>query len=395
VASKLAMTARGIEPLRITLVTHYFPAHRGGVEAVAWEIASRLAGSGVARITWHASDTDPPPPDVPGLRYVPAAACNAAERFLGFPYPLWSPGALARLARSVGSSDVVHVHDCLYLGNIVAALAARRAGRPVVVTQHVGRIPYRNPVLRSLAAAATYVLGKLVLARAAQCVFVSEVVLREFERFVAFRRAPLRVANGVDTRVFRPVPEQERRALRIELAGSAERPLLLFAGRFVEKKGLHLLRRLAEALPHARWLFAGWGPLDPERWNLPQVGVQRHVAHEALARLYQAADVLVLPSVGEGFPLVVQEAMACGTPALVSDETAAGCPEAAWLLLREPLGDEGAAERWRSRIASLLDSPEELHSLRPRVAEFARAAWSWDSAARRYAEVLQNAARSP
>ena len=58
------------------------------------------------------------------------------------------------------------------------------------------------------------------------------------------------------------------------------------------------------------------------------MSVHRNLSQAELPPLYQAADLLVLPSVGEGFPLVVQEAMACGTPALVGDETAAGCPEA-------------------------------------------------------------------
>ena len=124
--------------LRVALVTHYFPAHRGGVEAVAGELAARLQASGDADIAWHASDTDPAPP---GIRSVPARAWNVTERCLGFPYPLWSPGALAALARAVKAADAVHLHDCLYLPNLFAFVVARLARRPVIVTQHIGADP--------------------------------------------------------------------------------------------------------------------------------------------------------------------------------------------------------------------------------------------------------------
>jgi glycosyltransferase involved in cell wall biosynthesis len=359
---------------------------------VAWEIASRLAARGAAEITWYASDTDRAPPERPGLRCVPARAWNLAERLLGVPFPLWSPSALAQLWRAVREGDLVHLHDCLYLPNVVAWLAAVRARRPVVITQHVGDIPFRNPLLRAILAAANRLLGKLLLGRAAQSVFVSEVVLRYFQGFVRFRRVPVRVANGVDGAMFRPPDERERGLLRARLGVAAATPLMLFAGRFVEKKGLHLLQRLAQALPHVRWIFAGWGPLDPSHWDLANVAVHRNLGQAELAPLYQAADLLVLPSVGEGFPLVVQEAMACGTPALVSDQTAAGCPEAAGLLLHESLEVDDPEARWRARIEELLGRSDMLRALRPRVADFARGAWSWERTIERYVEIVSHAA---
>ena len=374
-------------------MTHYFPGHRGGVEAVAWQIASRLAATGAAEIAWHASDTDPPPPEAAGLRHVPARSFNFVERLLGVPFPLWSPAALTKLSRAVRESDVVHLHDCLYVPNVVAWLSAALAGRPVVVTQHVGFIPFRNPLLRMLLAAANRLLGKRVLGRAAQSVFVSDVVLQYFQRFVRFRRPPVRIANGVDCTTFHPADARARVELRARLGVEARTPLFLFAGRFVEKKGLHILQRLAHDFAQVRWIFAGWGPLDPARWGLHNVAVRRDLTQAELAPLYQAADLLVLPSVGEGFPLVVQEAMACGTPALVSDETAAGCPEAAGVLLHESLAGGDPAGRWHARIEELLSRRDVLAALRPRAAEFARATWSWERAVERYAEILGEAAR--
>lgn len=359
---------------------------------MAWEIASRLAGTGRASITWYSSNTDRAPADMPGLRCVPANAWNIIERRLGFPFPLWTPSALAKLVRAVRESDVVHLHDILYLPNLIAWAAARLARRPVIITQHIGMIPFRNPVLRTVLAAANRIFGALLLGSAAQTVFVSDVVLNYFARFVRFRRPPLRLPNGVDANVFVPADEERRLELRMRV-GVKGTPLLLFAGRFVDKKGLRLLYRLAQRLPHMRWIFAGWGPLDPSAWALPNVSVQRGLSKEQLVPFYQAADLLVLPSSGEGFPLVVQEAMACGTPALVSEETAAGSPEAAEVLLREAVESApNAVLRWSARIEALLASPETLGPLRTRVAEFARASWSWEQCAERYAEVLRTCA---
>lgn len=355
---------------------------------MAWEIASRLAASGKANITWYSSDTDEAPADRPGLRCVSVNACNVIERHLGFPFPLWSPSGLARLVRSVCESDVVHLHDCLYLANFVAWAAARLSRCPVIITQHVGMIPYRSPVLRVVLVGANRFFGALVLGGATQAVFVSHVVLNYFAKFVRFRSPPLRLPNGVDVNVFVPASEERRTVLRTQLEVEGT-PLLLFVGRFVEKKGLRLLNLLAQNLPQMRWVFVGRGPLDPSDWGLPNVCVQHDLTKEQLAPLFQAADLLVLPSVGEGFPLVVQEAMACGTPALVSEETAAGSPEAAGLLLQESLKHRDAALRWSARIEALFASPETLLPLRTRVAAFAHANWSWEYCVNRYAEILQ------
>lgn len=374
--------------MRITLVTHYFPAHRGGIELVAAELARHLASRHGAEISWHASDCDEPP-SIPGVKAVPARSCNAVERRIGVPYPIWSPGALWRVARAARAADAVHLHDCLYLPNLMTYAAARLAKRPILVTQHVGMIPYRSPVLRALLTMAYRVFGRVVLCGASRVVFVSESVRRYFSGFVRFKAPPLLVANGVDTSVFHPLDEERRTALRLQFGVKRDTPLLLFVGRFVEKKGLPALRQLAERLPDARWAFAGWGPLDPERWALPNVTVFRDRSGAELAELYQAADLLVLPSVGEGFPLVVQEAMACGTPALVGSETAAGCPDAADVLPSEDTSGPDAIPRWEGRIRKLATSADRS-GFRATVAAFAAANWSWERCSERYAELFRD-----
>jgi len=366
---------------RVTLVTHYYPAHRGGVERVAGQLAERLAASGTAEFEWHASDCDAAPAAMRGITLVPARSWNGTERLLGFPYPLWSVGALCRLWKACRSADLVHIHDCLYLPNVVAYIAARR----VLVTQHIGHVPYRNPLLRLLLWIANGILGRWILGGADQVVFESATVQAYFSRFVRFRSPAVLIQNGVDAKSFAP---GDRRAARMELGLPPDKPLLLFLGRFVEKKGLSVLHDLVQRAPQAQWVFAGWGPIDPAAWSLPNVRVVASPGAAQLASLYRAADLFVLPSVGEGVPLSIQEAMACGTPALVGEETAAGIPGSEQVLLRERVGDAGTAERWTLRIQALLESGT-LEALRPRAAAFAREHWSWERCAARYAEFLK------
>jgi glycosyltransferase involved in cell wall biosynthesis len=376
--------------MRVLLVTHYFPEHRGGVEIVAGVLAQRLTRRDPdLDIVWVASGAAPAPgpadPDPGRVRRTPVPAWNVTERRLGFPYPVWSPLQLVRLGGLVRASDLVHLHDCLYLGNVVAYLWARWHRKPVVVTQHVGPVPYSSPILRGLLGLANRTLARLVLGGCDQVVFISPRVRDYFARLIRFRRAPLYLANGVDTDRFYPVADYERTALRARLRWPAGCRVRLFVGRFVEKKGLPLLRQLAARRPQDLWAFVGWGPDDPAKWGLANVQSVGALPQSAIADYYRAADLLVLPSVGEGFPLVVQEAMACGLPVLISPETLEGAPDAAEVIASADLDPA----TWEQAIEKL----DAASGCRRRlVADFTRR-WSWDVVADRFRDLYDRLLR--
>lgn len=372
---------------RVLLVTHFYPAHGGGVERVAGELARRLAALGVA-ITWCASDVDAPPA-IPGVHCEPMRTSNLVERLSGLPYPLWSPASLRRLAALVRDSDALHLHDGIYLGSWVAALLARRQRRRWVVTQHIGAVPLRAP-WRWLYDAANRAAARWVLRPAHAVGFISPEGLRHFVAMGApqphFRYLP----NGVDTALFHPAPAPPRAA-----HGLAEgRPLLLFVGRFVPVKRLGVIRAMAAARPDWQWCLIGQGPEDPARWGLQNVITPGPLPQPALADWYRMADLLLLPSHSEGFALVVQEAMACGTPACFSDRVAAGSTVPPDLFVRLPAADgaddaqvarDGLAgiERWLAAPAA------QRAAQRSACAAFAQRAWRWDDLAHTYLGWLQ------
>lgn len=113
---------------------------------------------------------------------------------------------------------------------------------------------------------------------------------------------------------------------RGEIQRTRDSPLLLFVGRFTQKKGLALIREVAAARPEWAWTLVGTpGEIDPAAWGLDNVNVLPPCAQSELRKLYRSANLLALPSVGEGFPLVIA-GMGCGTPVLIGPETAAALP---------------------------------------------------------------------
>lgn len=373
----------------VLLVTDYFPTHGGGLEIVAGQLATRL--SSTVDVCWYAAG---PTGGLthPGLTLRPLRCWNGLERRFGLPVPVPSPRALMAVARDARAADVVWVHDLIYLANLAAAFAAVTAHKPLVVTVHVGAIPYRSRVVRWIMAATLALTGRWLLARASAVAFVSERVQAEFLARWRLRNASL-IPNGVDFDSFRPLSRSDRDRVRREV-GMGKRPAVLFVGRFVDRKGLPLLHELAKKMPSVDWLFAGRGPLDPTSWSLPNVRVERDRSDRTLAELYGAADLLVLPSLGEGFPLVVSEALAMGLPALVDPSTIAGCPEVAAVAESESVLGPDALDRWACRIGEMLaDGKGHRAAAVRRRTEFARSHWDWDRAAEQYERLFATVGR--
>jgi starch synthase len=339
--------------LRVLTVSHFFEDHGGGIERVAGHLCRRFAHLG-AEAVWAASDCDTPPGGA--IEVVPLACANPIERFVGLPMPLPGPRAIRALAREIRRCDAVVVHDALYVTSLVATLLAKWFGKRVILIQHIAGVPFSSPVLRTVMNLANVVVTRPMLWAADERVFISDTVRHDL--LGTPPRLPFALLfNGVDGTVFHPARQRP---------SASPNRRVLFVGRYVEKKGLAVLKLLAESRPDLTFILAGSGPIQPSQWRLANVQDLGPQSPDALADLYRSSDVLILPSVGEGYPLVVQEAMACGLPVICGEPTNRADPGAArWLRgVKIDLADlRGSARRCSAAIDSLKLTPDEREAM--------------------------------
>lgn len=337
---------------------------------MAGQLCRQFAQLGAAAV-WCAGDADRPPAG--DIEAVQLACVNPTERLTGLPIPIPGVSGIRRLAREVRLSDAVVIHDALYVTSILAMLIAKATGKRAILIQHIGAIPFASPFLRSAMRAANAIITQPMLRAADVRVFISDTVRDDLLKRDHGQSAEL-LFNGVDGTIFHPFP------IGTDRSPGARR--VLFVGRFVEKKGLKVLHALAAIRPDLDFFLVGRGPIRPSEWGLTNVHDLGPLNQEELADLYRWADVLVLPSVGEGYPLVIQEAMACGLPVVCGSPCDRADPDAArWLKgVRIDLAEPDASAKGCSEaIDQLGPSPEE----RAAMAKYALQRYDWRKTAKR------------
>ncbi|MBL8130619.1 MAG: glycosyltransferase family 4 protein [Anaerolineae bacterium] len=367
--------------MHILFVANYSPPYGGGIQFVIASLTRALLARG-HQVSILAADTGIPrgASEWKGARLIGVPASNLLER-RSIPYPLFSPSALRRALNQVlPSVDVIHVHGMLYLSSVMAAWLAHRRRQRVILTEHVGSVPYRNPLVRAAQAGAMATLGRACLRGCDEAVVLNARVAAELQPLLPRTVSLHRIPNGVDSALFRP--PADRTALRNRL--DLHTPTILFAGRVVEKKGIDLVLDAARRLPE--WTFAICGQDSELLSGTPDnVRIVGKLDQAALAEWYGAADLLLLPSEGEGFPLVVQEALACGLPVMVTDEATN----------REYLSDQVAffVPRHVARIVEalrgVLERPENLSARRALARRWAVEHFDWERTAEAYLRLYQ------
>jgi len=303
--------------MRILLVTHYSLPHVGGIEVLLDTMSRAFTERGhqVAAV----SSGLPARETVGDVELFRVPAVNVLERWLDVPYPIFAPSLVSLLRREIQRADVVHVHGVLYAGSLCSLYWSSLLRKPLVVTEHVGFVPYRSRFLNSVQKMALWTTAQMFLRRADAVVTYNSSVRSWMHTMTPYPERLRFVPNGIDTKIFRPAESaEEKRAARLQFGIKADGPIALFVGRFVEKKGLDTLLRLTDT--DFGLVLCGSGTL-PAIADQGRITVLRNIPHDCMPEVYRAADVFVMPSRGEGFPVAIMEAMSCGLPVVAVRDT--------------------------------------------------------------------------
>ncbi len=208
--------------------------------------------------------------------------------------------------------DIIHFNSPCPL-----AFAALKYGRkhdiPVVSTYHTHFLSYATYYKLTALTDACWKLYHKMYDRCAQVYVPSLPIIDELEK--GRLQNLVYLPHGVDTTQFNP---SFRSPAWKKNVGAESTFVLLYAGRLVWEKDLHLLPLISDALrrkyDRVQFVLAGDGPARAElQKRMPEALFLGHLNSHQLAEAYASSDAFIFPSRTETFGNVTLEAMACGT----------------------------------------------------------------------------------
>jgi len=388
-----------VAPLRVLILAwEYPPRIIGGLGRHVAALARSLAQQGhIVHVVTRAHHDEVPSDTIEHGVHVVRVEDSPA----GIPFSDLLPWVLAfnnrvaavahRIVRDQGV-DIVHAHDWLVAHAAIGVVEAWDL--PLAATMHATEYGRHQGNLPGEIQRTIHRTEGWLVERADVVVTCSRYMRTQVSDLFGQPDNIVVIPNGVDLADF-AVDVDEVAAYRTSLTGPRTR-MVLFAGRLEYEKGVQtLLDALAEVRARVGptvCFVAGVGTYSEVlRRRVADLGLRRHVRftgflHDhALRHHYAAADVAVTPSIYEPFGLVAVEAMACGTPVVVSDTGGLTEIVADGAGLLVPPDDPGALA---DRLVEVLSDPQLSQRLVDEGRRRIAARYDWSKVADRTARVL-------
>jgi len=270
--------------------------------------------------------------------------------------------------------DIVHCHTSK--GGFIGRLAARLAGVRIIIYSPHGDIfkGYFGSLVTNI-----FVLLEKFIAR-----FTDKIVTlskKGTERFlgqgIGTRQQLKHIYNGIDIKSYEHT-KATKSEKRSELGLGKDDFVCATVGRLVPVKGhkylIEAIQKMVKIIPYAKFLFIGDGDLKPQLLKqIDSLGLRDNIfllgARSDIAEILNCTDIFLLPSLNEGFGIVLVEAMAMKKPVIATN--VGGIPE---IVVNETTGilvPPKDPEAFSSAIIKLYNNPET--SLEMGLAGYSRA----------------------
>jgi len=379
--------------LSVVLCTDDFPPEQAGTGVVVENLATHLAEKGVeVTVVTLADESKEALGRNSGDYRIVKVDCTDLTNLIGLQTRVAPAliGELREVIRTV-DADILHVHNRFFFTSLIGAALhslPHCANVPLVTTLHLGSMNNLNGAVRWVIPAHESTVGRFILAQSSAVITVSQAAKENCRSFNSDLTEPVVIPNGVDTSLFTPAFGRDHGP-----------PRVLFVGRLVRNKGPQTLIRalpaVADAVPDIKVTVIGTGPMRGTLDRLAVTeGVRDHVEFvdyvPNMSDAMRTADVFCRPSLSEGMPLTVLEAMASGLPSVVTriSGTAELIDDGTTGVLVEPRAVNDVADG----VQRLLANPDEAR----RIGRNARAEvvqnYDWGQRADRVFEVYRQVA---
>ena len=363
-----------------------FPPKMSGIDRQMFELSKQLARNGHDVYVFAAESGESPMKKIHLIR-VPSIRMEVADMSLSFlTYNFFSVPVIARAVRKYGL-DVLHLNNPP--AGFAGAVAKKITGVPLVYTMR-GTIPDN---IKARGKAVGKILGMLE-APAVRNADMITAITGHIAKVAGKYYSKMGIAvipNGIVSRG-KGTPGKVRK----ELGLKRDSRIILFVGRLVGVKGIeYLIKAMAgvvKKFPEAALVLVGDGPMRRNLENMTKQLSLENSVHFAGMRndvenFFQAAEIMVLPSLHEGFPNVVLEAMCYGVPVIATDIM--GNPD----VIKKEFGllvrPRDSAELSRAIIRVLSDS--RMLKTMSREAKKEAKKYSWSAITRKYEDAYRSA----
>ena len=297
--------------------------------------------------------------------------------------PLMRSKSLAALSREMAQHDITYFMNAYILQDISIWLAMRLAQQPPVISaQH-------STIIQDSRLHNAYMLS------------VTRMLLRVFDAYHVLNREDYAtycswgltpaylIPNGVDTKRFAPAVSKDNSQFTV-----------LFAGRLDYQKGVDTILEAVRHLEQENernivYKICGTGPLRKEVQKFaesrPNVHYLGYVPDDELVQLYKTASLFLMPSRRETFGLVALEAMASGTPVVVTDISGPRTfVRESFGRMVPPTDSKALADtiQWFYRL--FLEHPDDLETMAKNARDICVKEFDWESVADKLSVMIKS-----